>query len=295
MKNKFSSNCIEYLHSYWQGKESREATNRHLYNVCPKLYKEMLVGLLQNSFTKQELQLYRNTIIKKLGRALDFKTSRRIKHTLEQQSNYPLILSYVSFAIVQKTALSVINEHPSWMKLTHPLINAWKKQGLIKKSPFFKENYYQIKLRPLKLHAVYDFLLDDNDLDSVVQSIMLLGLESYIQDISSRIIKQQEVTLYETILVGFIIRTLTRSRKVHKFTSKVHIKNYARKLSKVNQDKIYKLFRFVLKDSIFKEFTITRTDNYFKNRKKNSALHREIRKKKGRVLDRSKRLSNPLI
>jgi|GEM_PF-5058677 len=223
--------CAEYLDSYWQGRELRETTNRHLYNICPKMYKAVTTAFVTGQlFDFQEV--YFDTILKKIGRATSFSDGRILKKILSKHKGdyIPILLVFAVFVASEKATLTVITNKSQVSKNIQWIFDTWMSYKLIIPQANRKD-YYSYKRSYIKLLKLFKYLLSSQEIEKWNTRLSYESGKDIFFSIMNRLKEHRTVSLVECIIAGVLLRWLTRYYKLFNFLNPGKICIYGNTIS----------------------------------------------------------------
>ena len=227
-----NKSCAEYIDSYWQGKEKRSTTNRHLYNICPKLYKAVLTAYVTGQlFDSQDK--YSKTIVSKIGRATSFDDGRILKKVLgKHKDDYiPIYIVFAVFVVCEKTYMTVINNNSKYKDEIQTILNEWFDRKLIIRRKSKGENYVSYKRTYVKLLKLFNYILSPHEVDKWIKRLNYESGKDIFLSILKKLKRKETVSLTECIIAGVMLRWFTRFYKLHNFLNPGKVKLYANSIT----------------------------------------------------------------
>jgi len=228
----------EYLDQYWQGNGQYDM---NMYGTCRKRHKDMVLAYFTGKFPATHLSKYKPMILKKLGYTLGSVEGRKVLNYCKKHNiSYPPIhLMYLFFSLAEASPITAINIPKN--NNIRRLFEILQSLELIRPSKYYQENYYSIK-RNKKLWSIFAFFNADILNDEFLY-MKKIGEANYINNACEKIYlaanKQnyQHLSIEQCLLVGFILRIITRRFKMKSLASKKHVMNYVSKLQGVENKK----------------------------------------------------------
>ena len=235
--------CLDFLDRYWSNQDVLTTKEDiYLYNdLCGKHMREVFEGIFTSLLPLECQRRYFAMIHKNCSSShvLGMKHGKRLKNFLDIMGSgiyFPMTLSFSAFALGERNP-TFINYQSCKHLLAPYMIAAWNNMGLIKPEEKKSTNAFIWWKKKTKIFYIYKLLTPETIQEEqrlIIRSCGFNQFQDYIKQIIHGMLLSyfennlHYVSLPKSLVIGYIIRNLTRKSK-NIFTiksTKDYVKNF---------------------------------------------------------------------